>query len=64
MEWEGGDNLLGPNASIWFDNETGFEGCVDGLIDAVNAVGSCQNSWRFFNIDGASKYKLTCVRCY
>lgn len=56
LSWEGGDNLLGDSAEMWFDSQFGVElGCNGGLI-AEGSTAVCQESWKFFNINGADDY--------
>lgn len=55
LSWEGGKDLLGDSAAIWFDSQFGVDtGCTEGLI-SPGSSSLCQGSWRFFNLNGAGK---------
>lgn len=55
LSWEGGHDLLGDSAAIWFDSQFGVDlGCAEGLVSAGSSS-VCQGSWRFFNLNGAGK---------
>lgn len=53
MVWEGGENLLGEDSSLYLESETGPGGCIGGLSDLGDIV--CIGEWRFFDLNNSSK---------
>ena len=60
VRWEGGDNLLGDDAILALEGQTGENGCdpESGIADTSLEMAACKRTWRFFNINGAGERVL------
>lgn len=61
VRWEGGENLLGKDAIIELDAQTGDDGCINGTAGGSLAMAACKRTWRFFNINGAGERRGECI---
>lgn len=56
--WEDGDDLLGDPGVVVVDDQTGDQGCENGIHTSGNLgfTPPCLDRWRFFDLMGESKF--------